>query len=110
MNKRIFILAVVVSFLWSIDASSMTVVKGHGEVSANASTSTVRNQRIYLLDWQDKKMMTTKGTFYLSTDITVVNRSGLEKEEIILQKNPPIVQINKVGRQLRVITILPNSQ
>ncbi len=111
MYKKIFVLLVTASVLWSIDAFSMTVVMGSGGVKkANMSIKAVTNKGIYLLDWQDKKMMTTKGTFYLSTDITVINHSGLEKEEIAFQKKPPVIQIDKVDRQVRVITILPNTQ
>jgi len=99
MYKKIFVLLVVVSAMLSINAFSMTVVTDSGGAkNTNTSTNSV------------KKMMTTKGTFYLSTDITVINRSGLEQAEIALQKNPPVIQIDKVGRQVRVITILPNTQ
>ena len=110
MYKKIFVLLVIVSVLWSIDVFSMTAVNGHGKVKASVSTNAEKDKSIYLLDWQDKKMLTTKGTFYLSTDISVINRSGLEQKEIALQKKPPVIQINKSGRQVRVITILPNTQ
>jgi len=111
MYKKIFILLVVASVLWSVDTFSMTVVTGSREVkNTNPSVDTLKTRSIYLLDWQDKKLLTTKGTFYLSTDIIVINKSGLEKGEIALQKKSPVIKIDKVDRQVRVITILPNTQ
>ena len=92
------------------DAFAMTVDSSKNVQAGDPSTKAVKSDVVYLLSWQDNKMVTSKGTFYLSTDITVINKSGLEPEDITLQKNPPIVQIDKAGRQIRTITILPNTQ
>ena len=99
------VVATLVGDVFAFTSATRGNVQTSGSVARVEKTSVV-----YFLRWQNNKMVTTSGTFSLSTDITVINQSGLETESIALQKNPPIVQIDKVGRQVRTITILPNTQ
>ncbi|MCF6265372.1 MAG: hypothetical protein L3J57_02360 [Desulfuromusa sp.] len=112
LKKRYFIVLLIgFVVMFGVDTFAMTV---ESSVNVQASATNVKarkNTVVYLLSWQDNKMVTTNGTFYLSTDITVINHSGLGKEDVALQKNPPpIVHVDKVGRQMKTITILSNTQ
>lgn len=63
---------------------------------------------VYLLDWTNNQLRTNQGTFFLSKNIKVINKSGLDKDEIASQENPPVVQfIKKSGRVIEVV-LLPN--
>lgn len=107
-----YLLVSPICFVVLLGADAFAITP-ESSVNAQSSVSVVRPEKTsveHLLSWQENRMVTTKGTFYLSADITVINQSGLEKEDIALQKNPPIVQIDKVGRQIRTITILSNAQ
>lgn len=99
------IVATLAGDVFAFTSATRANVQTSGSIARVEKTNVV-----CLLSWQDNKMVTTQGTFYLSTDITVINQSGLKTEDVVLQKNPPIVQIDKVGRQIRTITILPNTQ
>jgi len=113
MKKKygyIIALIILCLFMVGFNTFAMTVKSRENVQTSKLLLKVEKTNVIYLLDWRDKKMMTTKGTFYLSNDITVINQSGLDKEDIALQKNPLIVQIDKVGRQIQTIMILPNTQ
>jgi len=63
-------------------------VSSGSEIQAEVSST------IYLLDWKDNKLYTSKGVF-VTDGIQVVNHSGIAKERIAKSNPPPIVELVK---------------
>jgi hypothetical protein len=63
---------------------------------------------VYLLRWQDNKMLTTKGTF-VTDGVEIINESGINKAAISSQKKLPVLNFNKDGNTITKITIVPHS-
>ena len=67
-----------------------------------------QSDKVYLLSWQDNKMLTTKGTF-VTDGVEIINESGIDKAVISYQKKLPVLKFNGDANTITKITILPNS-
>ena len=104
------VLVIVCVGLFAFDVFAMTLDAQEKTQPVGSTVKVKRNSVVYLLSWQGDKLVTTNGTFYLSSDIKIVNQTGLKKEDVARLQNKPIVQFSKVGRQIKTVTILSNTQ
>jgi len=110
MKKISFVVSAVLTLcLYFLYADAMTLAnKPTQGIQASGPSSKVESSNtVYLLSWQDNKLLTTKGTF-VTDGIQIVNKSGIDKVKIALQDNNPIVDFVKDGDTIVKIIILPN--
>ena len=89
-------------------AFAMTVQSVERVQTPQPAVGVEQVEPVYLLSWTNSQLSTTQGTFYLTNGIKVINKSGLDQDEIALQENPPIVQFIKEAGQVIEIIFLPN--
>jgi len=108
MKRKLFIVgALLLAELLPINIGAMTTNSGQNMQRSGDVVKGKQSDTIYLLNWQENKLLTTKGTF-VTNGIQIVNETGIEKGHISLQNEPPIVQIVKENNVIVKIIILPS--
>ncbi len=108
MKRILFIVgALLMAELFPINTGAMTSESKHDRQESGKVVMAKQSDTIYLLSWQENKLLTTKGTF-VTDGIQVVNESGIEKDRISLQNDLPIVQLVKENDVIIKIIILPS--
>jgi len=90
------------------DTFAMTVQSVERAQRPQPAISSEQGEAIYLLSWTDNQLRTTQGTYSITKDINVINRSGLNKDEIFQQDSRPIVQFKEELGKIVQIIIFPN--
>ncbi len=65
-------------------------------------------EAVYLLRWDDRILSTSKGNIFLTNNVKIINKTGLDPDELFLQDNSPIVRLVKESDQIIEIIILLN--
>ena len=108
MKKILFVIGtLLIVGLHPLNAGAITVVSTQDMPTSEPAPEVKQSGKVYLLQWQDNKLQTTKGTF-MTNGIQIVNESGIEKDKIALQKNSPIIEFVKERNVIVKIIILPN--
>lgn len=101
-------------FSYSPSASAVTTNRHpYSALQATPATRKIQQQTkpIYLLDWQENKMITTAGVFILNNDIEIIDRNNIRISFSLQQKKRSTprklhrVIIKKTGRKIVQITI-----
>ena len=108
MKKILFVIGtLLIVGLHPLNAGAITVVSTQDMQTSEPAPEVKQSGKVYLLKWQDNKLLTTKGTF-MTNGIQIVNDSGIDKDKIAVQKKPPIIEFMKEHDKIVKIIILPN--
>ncbi len=97
----------LIAGLHPININAITIVSTKDVQESKPAMKVTQSNTVYLLNWQDNKLLTTKGTF-LTNGIQIVNESGIEKDKISLQKKPLLIKFIKEKNKIIKIIIEPN--
>lgn len=70
-----------------------------------APLSTSQSEKVFLLSWQGDYIRTTVGTIY-SKGVSVINRTGLDRDQLNSLKKLPEVRITRSGNIVIQVDIL----
>ena len=90
-----------------INAAAITNIMKDKAESTGSQVHTEVPSTIYLLDWKENKIHTSKGVF-VTDGIQVVNKSGIEKDHMAKANPPPVVELVLQDGMVKELIILKN--